>query len=211
MQGNPRTQTYHAHQLPHRITRLRPNTKPVLRACPVQRNLLVWTGTRILAVKIRRPLRDGVVSADDLQGLCAAGRPIITSARALSPSSHKIIWMGWNPSTEGLELCNCALDAYPRTEPARQQYCRKDCVCCRNAPTEFEGPSCRCDRVSCDRIGQSSRLGQGRPKLRKSERRFRRSGFSGIPEYGIASVGDDAMAWMEFIVRCFHLDIISLP
>lgn len=80
----PRSKTYHAHQLPHRITGLRPNTKPVLCTCPVQRNLLVWTGTRVLVVEVRRPLRDGIVSADDLEGLCAAGRSIKASAQALS-------------------------------------------------------------------------------------------------------------------------------
>lgn len=67
--------TYHAHQLPYWVTGLCTNTEPVLCTRPVKCNLLVWTHMSIVVVEIRRLLRDGVVGADDLERLRAAGRP----------------------------------------------------------------------------------------------------------------------------------------
>lgn len=79
--------TYHAQKLPHRITRLRANTEPVLRTSPVEGNLLVWAGIGVLVIQVGRTLRDGVEGADDLEGLRAASRP---RERRLDPhdSSH---------------------------------------------------------------------------------------------------------------------------
>jgi len=67
--------TYHAHQLPHRFTRLRTNTKPVLRACPVERDLLIRARIGVFIVQVCRKFRDGVVGANDLKGFGAAGGP----------------------------------------------------------------------------------------------------------------------------------------
>lgn len=76
--------THHAHQLPHRVTRLCANTEPVLGTRPVKRNLLVWARIGIVVVQVRRLLRDGVVGANNLEGLRAAGRPVEPQRLAIS-------------------------------------------------------------------------------------------------------------------------------
>src|SRR4051794_37377291 len=69
---------YHAQQLPDRITRLRPNTEPVLCARAVESYLLVWASIGILIVQVRGTFRDGVVGADDFEGLGATGGAVQT-------------------------------------------------------------------------------------------------------------------------------------
>lgn len=66
--------TYHAHQLPHGITGLRTHTQPVLCACPIKRDLLVWACLLLLIVESHLALGNGVVGTDDLEGLGAASR-----------------------------------------------------------------------------------------------------------------------------------------
>jgi hypothetical protein len=69
----PIESAYHVHQLPNRIARLCTNAQPVLCAGAIERDFFVWAGIGVLIVQVRRTFRDGVVSADNFEGLCAAG------------------------------------------------------------------------------------------------------------------------------------------
>lgn len=68
--------TYHSHQLPDGVAWLCTHTEPVLCAGAVECDFFVRASVGVLVVEIRGTLRDGVVSADDFEGLCAAGRAV---------------------------------------------------------------------------------------------------------------------------------------
>lgn len=151
----------------------------------------------IVVVEIRRLLRDGVIGADDLEGLRATGRSNQFTISLLSHSIKRNPHVGQG----NVNACATAIGIVSRmngsltgrgrrTEPARQRCCRKACVCCQNVPAESGEPSCR--RCVGGLPGNEPGILSSTLKPKCTPQKFkkqRRNCYSGKSRCGLAPAG----------------------